>query len=79
MVGRALVRHQEPLPKNEDQAGSLIFVYNPHFFAHRDGRGGHRSDMPGVVRKTSGGGCSVKPRPVRYDKSLLSSLAAKMR
>ena len=33
--------------------------------------------MPGVVRKTSGGGRSVKP--VRYDKSLLSSLAAKMR
>ena len=35
--------------------------------------------MPGVVRKTSGGGCSVKPQPTRYDKSLLSSLAAKMR
>ena len=34
--------------------------------------------MPGVVRKTSGGG-SVKPQPARYDKSLLSSLAAKMR
>ena len=35
--------------------------------------------MPGVVRKTSGGGCLVKPQPACYDKSLLSSLAAKMR